>query len=90
MAGDFAENRIIPDCFRAASCGKPIIVRNPYSVRPYQHVIDRFMRILRLLVGMYEDKSLAGNYNVGPNNESYVSTGELVNLFCKYWQGFMV
>ncbi|MCI5655021.1 MAG: CDP-glucose 4,6-dehydratase [Candidatus Pseudoruminococcus sp.] len=84
--GDFAENRIIPDCFRAASCGKPIIVRNPYSVRPYQHVIEPLYAYLEIARRQYEDKSLAGNYNVGPNNESYVSTGELVNLFCKYWQ----
>ena len=44
--GDFAADRIIPDCIRAALEGKPIPVRNPHSTRPFQHVLELYMRIL--------------------------------------------
>ena len=38
--GDFANDRIVPDCVRAAMAKKPIVVRNPHSTRPYQHVLE--------------------------------------------------
>lgn len=85
--GDFAKNRIIPDCFRAASSGKPIIVRNPYSIRPYQHVIEPLYAYLEIAYRQFEDKTLAGNYNIGPKSDGYISTGKLVDIFCQNWNG---
>lgn len=83
--GDFAPDRIIPDCVRAVSVGKPIIVRNPHSTRPYQHVLEPLSAYLMIAQRQYEDPSLAGWYNVGPDDESCVTTGELVDLFCTSW-----
>ena len=83
--GDFANDRIIPDCIRAVCGGKEIIVRNPYSTRPYQHVLEPVMAYLMIARAQYENPALAGSYNVGPNDADCRATGELVDLFCKMW-----
>lgn len=83
--GDFANDRIIPDCVRAMKAGKKIGVRNPYSTRPYQHVLEPLAVYLTIAQKQYEDKHYAGFYNVGPDDCDCVTTGELVNLFCKTW-----
>lgn len=83
--GDFAVDRIIPDCIRAAEQGKDIIVRNPYSTRPYQHVLEPVMAYLMVAERQYRDKTLAGCYNVGPDEMDCLTTGELVSLFCRKW-----
>ncbi|WP_205683785.1 CDP-glucose 4,6-dehydratase [Brevibacillus migulae] len=84
--GDFAADRIIPDCFRAASKGKAIIVRSPHSVRPYQHVLDCLDGYLLLAKKQYEEKvRFEGSYNFGPSDENCLTTGELVDQFCHYW-----
>lgn len=85
--GDYSEDRIIPDCVRAATTGKEIIIRNPHSTRPYQHVLECLSGYLLLAQKQYTDKSLSGSYNFGPDDESCVTTGELVSLFCEYWKG---
>ena len=85
--GDFAKDRIIPDCVRAMEADADIIVRNPYSTRPYQHVLEPVCTYLLLAMLQYEDKALAGNYNVGPDDVDCVTTGDLVDLFCKHWGG---
>lgn len=84
--GDFANNRIIPDCVRAAEKGEKIIVRNPFSTRPYQHVLEPVTAYLMIAQQQYHKKNLAGNYNIGPNEEDCISTGELVTLFCDMWK----
>lgn len=84
--GDFASDRIIPDCFRAVSKGEDIIVRNPYSTRPYQHVLEPVYVYLMIAMRQYTDKSLAGNYNVGPDDTDCYTTGDLVDLFCEKWE----
>lgn len=86
--GDFAKDRIIPDCVRAAYGKKEIEVRNPYSIRPYQHVLDAVMAYLMVAQEQYIETRYAGNYNVGPNNEDSVETGEIVSLFCDAWASF--
>lgn len=83
--GDFANDRIIPDCVRAAQKGENIIVRNPYSTRPYQHVLEPLAMYLMIAEKQYEDKKYAGFYNVGPDDCDCVTTGELVDLFCHKW-----
>ena len=81
--GDFADNRIIPDCVRAALQNKIIEVRNPNSVRPYQHVLDVLFSYLMVAEAQYADLKFADSYNVAPEDE--VTTGELAELFCKSW-----
>lgn len=87
--GDFASNRIIPDCIRAVQCNKNLIVRNPHSIRPYQHVLDPLFAYLIIAEEQISDFSLASSYNVGPDAEDCVSTGDLVKLFSDSWgEGF--
>lgn len=83
--GDFANDRIIPDCVRAMKDGKVIGVRNPYSTRPYQHVLEPLAVYLDIAAKQYEDKKYQGYYNVGPDDCDCVTTGDLVYLFCKHW-----
>ena len=83
--GDFANDRIIPDCVRAMKAGKVIGVRNPYSTRPYQHVLEPLAVYLTIVQKQYEDKKYQGFYNVGPDDCDCVTTGDLVDLFCRYW-----
>ncbi len=84
--GDFAVNRIIPDCVRAAFRKEKIRVRNPQSVRPYQHVLEPISAYLMIAERQYKDMKYAGDYNIGPNESSVVTTGELVSLFCREWK----
>ena len=83
--GDFAKDRIIPDCVRAAKDRKNIKVRNPFSVRPYQHVLEPVMAYLLVAIEQYENKEKAGSYNIGPEEKDCIATGELVNIFCREW-----
>lgn len=83
--GDFAKDRIIPDCIRAVVERKPIIVRNPHSTRPYQHVLEPVMAYLMIAQRQAERPELAGSYNVGPDDSDCVTTGTLVDMFCHTW-----
>lgn len=84
--GDFATDRIIPDCVRAAIDKKDIIVRNPFSIRPYEHVLEPVVAYLMIAKEQYQDKEkYAGSYNVGPNETDCWTTGDLVTLFCEKW-----
>lgn len=83
--GDFANDRIVPDCVRAAEKGENIVVRNPHSTRPFQHVLEPVMAYLMIAAKQYEDKSYQGYYNVGPDESDCVTTGNLVDTFCGKW-----
>lgn len=83
--GDFANDRIIPDCIRAMKDGRTIHVRNPYSTRPYQHVLEPLAVYLLIAQRQYEDICYADCFNVGPDDCDCVATGCLVDLFCEKW-----
>lgn len=83
--GDFACDRIIPDCVRAAIEGRDIIVRNPYSVRPYQHVLEPLYAYLMIAAKQSADGKYAGYYNVGPDIQDCLQTGSLVEEFVRCW-----
>lgn len=83
--GDFANDRIIPDCVRAAMKGEPIIVRNPHSIRPYQHVLEPVFAYLMIVAAQWENPMLADSYNVGPDECDCVTTGRLADVFCAKW-----
>lgn len=83
--GDFANDRIVPDCVRAMAAKQVIGVRNPYSTRPYQHVLEPLSVYLMIAQKQYENPQYQGYYNVGPDDCDCVTTGELVDMFCKYW-----
>ncbi len=98
--GDFARDRIIPDSVRTAlgtgsvnektgndeiSCKRIIQVRNPYSIRPFQHVMEPLFMYLTILRAQHMEPSLAGAYNIGPEDADCVTTGDLVTRFCDAW-----
>ena len=83
--GDFAADRIIPDCVRAALSGRVIGVRNPHSTRPYQHVLEPLGAYLMIAARQWDDPGLAGSYNVGPDDCDCLTTGELAQRFCEAW-----
>ncbi len=83
--GDFAADRIVPDCVRAAQSGTEIIVRNPYSTRPFQFVLEPLLVYMLIAEKQYGDARFAGSYNVGPALSDCITTGELADLFCAAW-----
>lgn len=83
--GDFANDRIVPDCVRAAVKQEEIIVRNPHSTRPYQHVLEPLLAYLMICAKQYDDNNYSGWYNVGPDDQDCFKTGALVDLFVKFW-----
>ena len=83
--GDYAKDRIIPDCVRAAIEGQNISVRNPFSIRPYQHVLEPLFAYLLVASAQAQNRTIEGSYNVGPDDADCVNTQTLVELFCKYW-----
>mgnify|MGYP002510713438 FL=1 len=83
--GDFANDRIIPDCIRAAIKQEDIVVRNPFSTRPYQHVLEPLYVYLMIAAAQHKDRKYAGCYNVGPDDADCIETGALVDLFVNKW-----
>lgn len=84
--GDFAADRIIPDCYRAAAGHEAIELRNPDSIRPYQHVLEPLTVYLMILQRQYEDPELAGSYNVGPDEGDCWTTRQMTECFSRCWQ----
>lgn len=83
--GDFSDNRIVPDCIKYTTNNEPIIIRNPNSTRPYQHVIDCINGYLLLAMKQYDNSEYEGCYNFGPNDDDCITTGVLVEKFCEAW-----
>jgi CDP-glucose 4,6-dehydratase len=83
--GDFSLNRIIPDCVKYTVNKQSIKVRNPNSIRPYQHVLEPVMFYLYLAMLQYNDIRLTNTYNIGPDESDCVTTGQIVSLFCEIW-----
>lgn len=90
--GDFSADRIIPDCVRALTSARSagenegrILVRNPYSTRPYEHILEPLFAYMMIAKKQYEDIAYASCYNVGPDDVDCISTGALVTLFADSW-----
>lgn len=84
--GDFAKDRIMPDCVRSAQEGKDIILRNPDAVRPYQHVLEPVMVYLLIAQRQYDNITLEGAYNIGPEESNCITTGQIATMFCRKWE----
>ena len=85
--GDFATDRIIPDCVRAAKKGEDMIVRNPYSTRPYQHVLEALFMYCLIAQKQYRNKNFEGSYNIGPEKTSVIKTIDLVKIAKSTYDG---
>jgi len=83
--GDISKNRIIPDCIRSARAGEAITVRNPKSIRPYQHVLEPLFAYLLIAEKQYGNISLSDSYNIGPNETDCITTAEITDIFCSLW-----
>lgn len=83
--GDFSANRIVPDCVRSALSGEQLVLRNPNSIRPYQHVLEPLAAYLIIAASQEADHSKAGWYNVGPDPVDCKTTGEMADMFAAAW-----
>lgn len=84
--GDWANDRIIPDCIRSLSHGKSIKVRNPNAVRPFQYVLELISGILCLATKMNQNaKKFSESWNIGPNPSTKITVKELVSLVIEEW-----
>lgn len=84
--GDWAEDRIIPDCVRALSKGETVEVRNPLAIRPWQHVLEPLSGYLWLAAcqrqqpGMYED-----GWNFGPTGANNINVAQIADMAVNTW-----
>ncbi len=84
--GDFAQDRIVPDCMRAWSKKEKVIIRSPWSTRPWQHVLEPLSGYLRLGAILKDNQDLNGeSFNFGPKTEQNETVGNLINELSKYW-----
>lgn len=84
--GDWAEDRIVPDAVRALAAGRSLGVRNPRSVRPWQHVLEPLGGYLRLGQALLEEGAgVAEGWNFGPDPDEMHTVGELADAFCSAW-----
>lgn len=86
-AGDWAQDRVVPDCIRAWSEGKEVIVRNPQATRPWQHVLEPLSGYLWLGARLVTNPHrIAGEaFNFGPDNNIVKSAEKLVNMLLRFW-----
>ena len=85
--GDWSENRLIPDCVKSWSENKKVLIRNPKSTRPWQHVLEAVYGYLLIASSLKKNKKLHGEaFNIGPNNAKNYNVIFTVKLMQKYWK----
>ena len=85
--GDWAEDRIVPDCIRSLASKKDIVIRNPASTRPWQHVLEPLSGYMTLAEKAHKGEKISNEYNFGPDKESNRTVDELVTEILKHWKG---
>jgi CDP-glucose 4,6-dehydratase len=84
--GDFAEDRILPDIVRAIESGTPVVLRNPASVRPWQHVLEPLAAYLQLAARMTQDPvNFATAFNIGPDKSDVLDVETVTRKFLEYY-----
>ena len=84
--GDFAADRLIPDCIRGIMEGEKIIVRNPESTRPWQHVLEPLAGYLMLAESLCKaPKVFSEGWNFGPKEKDAKSVIKIIDAFCRFW-----
>ncbi|MFA5920993.1 MAG: CDP-glucose 4,6-dehydratase [Methylococcaceae bacterium] len=84
--GDWGTDRLVPDCIRALSSGKPIGIRSPRAVRPWQHVLEPLGGYLQLGAALWQDpQKYSGAWNFGPENGSHLTVAAMTDSLIKYW-----
>jgi CDP-glucose 4,6-dehydratase len=88
--GDWAADRLMPDLVRAAVAGTPLVLRNPKSIRPWQHVLEPLSGYLMLAQRLWEERSrYAEAWNFGPRDDDAMSVEDIVALAARAWGGGM-
>ncbi len=80
--GDFSPHRILSDAMKSVLENKPVEIRNRFSTRPYQFVLEPLFVYLLIAKEQMENPAKQGYYNVGPDKIDAVTTGELMDIFC--------
>ena len=84
--GDWAKDRIVPDCIRALEAGRPIEIRSPKAIRPWQHVLEPLSGYLLLATKMLEEPTkYCEGWNFGPRMESITPVWEVATLLTRYY-----
>jgi CDP-glucose 4,6-dehydratase len=84
--GDWAENRIVPDCVKAWAENKTVELRNPHSTRPWQHVMEPLSGYLTLAITLTQKPELHGeSFNFGPQAQQNQSVLQLVQEMALHW-----
>lgn len=85
--GDIAKDRLIPDLIRSFYENMPTVIRNPNSLRPWQHVLDPISGYLKIGEQIIFGKSVATAYNFGPGNDSKLNVESMAKVACSMWEG---
>jgi CDP-glucose 4,6-dehydratase len=86
--GDWAEDRLIPDILRAFEQNQPVVIRNPASTRPWQHVLEPLSGYLVLAQALYEQPTaFAEGWNFGPFDEDAQPVSWILDKMVAKWQG---
>lgn len=92
--GDWAKDRLIPDCIHSLLAGEPIKIRNPHSIRPWQHVLEPLNGYLCIARKLYESGAKYGEgWNLGPEESDAKSVEWIVQRMCEKWigsRGYMI
>lgn len=84
--GDWARDRIVPDCMRSWSQQQKVEIRNPRSIRPWQHVLEPLSGYLNIAVELWNGGDFNGeSYNFGPPSENSITVKELIEKLGKSW-----
>lgn len=85
--GDWSSNRLIPDCVKSWSKKKKVLIRSPYSTRPWQHVLEAVNGYITLAINLKKNKHLHGEaFNFGPTKNQDHNVISVVKLMKDYWQ----
>ena len=83
--GDWADDRLVPDFVRATMCGEQVRIRNPLSVRPWQHVLEPLYGYLVLAERLWEDGRHAGGWNFGPAPDNAIPVETVMSALVALW-----
>jgi CDP-glucose 4,6-dehydratase len=83
--GDFAADRLVPDAVRAFTTGEPLLIRNPLSIRPWQHVLEPLYGYLLLAERLHDDPSYCGGWNFGPQTDESASVQHVADTLASHW-----
>lgn len=85
--GDMAEDRLIPDLIRSFRANTKAVIRNPASIRPWQHVLDPLNGYVSMGLALMQGRTISHAYNFGPGEESKLTVEEMAEYACAQWEG---